>query len=83
MLSNNFEVLKPMLPLKSLFFLILFPVMGQIRSLNHLRNFPTQSLLLFRQARLPSLVLCVVLEMVMQRWDEEEQVIGKGEKLLL
>lgn len=50
--------------------------------LNHLRNFPTHSSLLFRQARFPSLVLCVVLQMVMQRWDEE-QVIGKGGKLLL
>lgn len=51
--------------------------------LSHLRNFPTHSSLLFRQARFPSLVLCMVLQMVMQRWDEEEQVIGKGDKLLL
>lgn len=49
-LSSNFGVLKLMLPLKSLFFLILCPEMGQIRSLNHLRNFPVCSSLLFRQA---------------------------------
>lgn len=49
-LSSNFGVLKLMLPLKSLFFLILCPEMDQIRSLNHLRNFPVCSSLLFRQA---------------------------------
>lgn len=38
--------------------------------------------IILQRDRFFSLVLCVILQMVMQRWDEE-QVIGKGEKLLL
>lgn len=39
--------------------------------------------IIIQAGRFPGLVLCVVLQMVLQRWDEEQQVMGKGEKFLL